>query len=370
LTVIDGTADVLHFHEGDFHPDAGFFMGLDATGNYAGLTDANKSYALSRVDLTPDERGYVSPEVLPIAPEKVTLNTVLNSDNPIHGKGLTHLLLGAGQKPVVVAAGDQDHVHMVENYTQGHEKVLTNKSADLLVDWALQDALGGALPPTAKIFDIAATTQPTQFFNAGHGGAGDNRNLIFAAVAEKPELGPTGGGAEADATKTGIAVLSVEDNFLSPRDVTATNNPGVAGGKAAHINLAQGAADSIVAVTGDAKFANAGDINLWYDDRYKQVFGTLAGLRPDNANQSVAYGLFRGAWDNGADTFSLKPMVDLAVGKVQTGSEDKVAQSVFGAQVDTAWAHAKTAKPVIDLYRPRIMHTSTDKNYLLVSGGV
>lgn len=361
LTNIPGTADVLHFHEGDFHPEAGFFMGLDATGNYAGLSADNQKYALSRVDLTPN--GYAVPPVTPIAPAEVALNAKAGkTPNPIHGKGLTHLLLGAGQKPVVVTANDQTHVHMVANYVDGSEVLTTADAANPVgVPFPLKDASNTVLDNAtgAKIFDIATTTKPTQFSAT----VPAPKNLIFAAVADKPDL------LAATVANTGIAVMSVEADHLAPLNTGATNAPGGAVNTAKLLPLTQ--VGGVLAATHDAAFADAGDINLWYDDRYRQVFGTVAGIKPGNVNQDVAYGLFHGMWDGVGDTFVLKPMIDVAAhGKILAGSEKKVAASIFGAQVDTGYADVKTGKPVVNLYRPRTMHTSTDKNYLLVTGGV
>jgi hypothetical protein len=353
----------LHFHQGDFSDTAGFFVGLDETYDYTKLTAQNKEYALSRVDLTPSEYGVVNPMVTPIAPAKVMLNAAADQANPIYGKGLTHLLInGDVDEPsvAVVAQGDSKHLYVVTDI-YGGSTVLKN-------DAVIKDAAAG--DTIQKVFDIAATRKLTKYFNAGYTAVAagatnsvDDRQLLFAAVADNADL------QAATAANTGIAVMTVEADKLTPRSAAATNG---AGNQAALIDLAHAGANPILAKNAAATWAkpvagvNQGDVNLWWDDRYKQLFGTVAGLQPGAlANNNVAFGLFAGNHD--ADTFKLSPMQQLAQNVIKADTEANIAASIFGAAGKDA---AAVTEAQINLSRPRTMHTSTNKDYLLVTGGV
>jgi acetyltransferase-like isoleucine patch superfamily enzyme len=349
-----GTADVLHFHQGDFNQNSGFFVGLAEDGNYTKVSDANKAYALSNVQLLGG-----TPVVNPIAPMKVMLNAKPDQVNPIHGQGLSHVLVAANDNPIVVGSKDQTHVHVVTDY-YGGTSVLTNQARDLDVkkvdDYQIRGADNNLLGVNAKVFDIAATNKEVKFFNAGYG-AGADRNLIFAAVADNADL------KAADPAKVGIAVLTQEVDHLNPLKTATTNVLNKPEDNAA-VKLDLTSATGKLAVASAAKWAapvggvNQGDVNLWWDDRYQQLFGTVAGLEDGGANNDGAFGLFRGKIN--ADAFELNAVAPNAVATLD--SKDKVAAAIFGTRDD--------AKGTVNLYRPRTMHTSTDKNYLLVSGGV
>jgi hypothetical protein len=215
-----------------------------------------------------------------LAQKKVTLNNKANEDNPLFvnaHKGLSHLIVSGGQ-PVVAVNGDATHVYELPraSLAAGGNRVLMNGEAGNPLggaDHSLKNPAGAAID---NVFDVAVTNKPVEI-SATRAAAEKNRNTIFVA-------GSTGRDLTANAPSLGINAVAVQTDHLEALKVIATNGvtPDQNVAKKIYLGNADagaGPADDkkILAVANPAQFANAGDVNIWWDDRYQRLFGALSG---------------------------------------------------------------------------------------------
>lgn len=361
---VTGTPQYLHFHQGDYSKTNGLFVGMDKLGVSSSAAE-QRTYALARAT----QNSYGGLKLSPLAQEKVTLNVLATQDNPLYqnaDKGISQLMVTSGQ-PVAMLNSDPTSVYYLPatSVAQGGSQVLVNADAADPVtkanQYPLKDPAGVAI---TTVYDMAVTQNATAISNAtGARGADKSKNVIFVAGASNSVLT-----TKANADTLGVSAIAIQDKQLEPLQTAKTNdNTTPANNKSVQIDLAAG---KFVAQQNAASFAasNPDAVNLWWDDRYGKLFGTIKGIQPGANNNDIAYGLFQGSFDTASNTFALAPMETLATAVKTGGSTSEIAASIFGAAIKT---DTKTSgQPIINLTRPRTMHTSTDKDYLLVTGGV
>lgn len=202
----------------------------------------------------------------------------------------------------------------------------------------------------AKAINALTASQGLVTYNA----ANDQAPLIFAAVSDDANWSNATGGTR------GVSVIQVDstNNVLTPLDVTDFTQQNAS----EEISLLQN--DAQVAFGGNALFKGAtGTVNMVWDDQLERLFITQSSLQSGGNNMNGAVGLLLGSIDStGNGVFNLKPIINLNTATVPADNS-----GIFAGQ-STGGGAGQTK--VVYNFQPRVMHTTTDKNYLIVPGGV
>lgn len=310
-----------------FVNDQNFFLG--AADGVAG----NEEYALSRASIV-GNRVHINP----MAPAQSNANGAGDAANPLHGKKVVAMTADSLGRPVVAAEGDTTHVHLVSNATGSKQLTNTDK---------LQDKDGNALDAVSlgAIHALAATQAPAQYR-----GAGDKGNFIFAATSDKASWK----GSTPDTR--GISVLRVHDNRLNPLKVADTTHAGAGDNRSLHLDF--GKAAQFFSHNADATLGADATVDLYWDDYLQSLYGTVSDIRSGAGANEAASALFRAQFDL-RDAAAKEFMVSHINNPLKLNEGNIPAHN-------SIWAGKQGSQ--IKLSRPRVMHSSTSKDYLLVTG--
>lgn len=285
----------------------------------------------------------------PLAPDTVKLNSKKAAQpNPLNNNALSAIALIKDNdtfSPIAVTGADQTSLYMPKLSANANgEVVLVNKSKALTTPYPLKDATGGA--DVNKVHSLTASQTNLDFNDTP-----DTAPFAFAAVSDNDDWG------SAKANTRGIAVVRVAPNNLRPLDATNFTNGGAAN-KAALVNLA---VKGPIAIGKDATLNAGATVNTYWDDQLGKLFVTQSNLKTAADTNAAAIGVVLGGIDKtGPFSFPLTPIIKQEKTFIVN---DKTA--IFAGKTD-----GTPTSQVVNLFQPRVMHTSTGKDYLIVTGGV
>jgi hypothetical protein len=353
---VANAANKAHFGIGSFYDQENFFIGMTQV-----PTDpAAKKYIVSHVRKVDAATSTgVDLSLHGITPAMVEINGAGGKvANPLQSVSaaagvpvvpdrapvLTQLTVDDAGWPVVAVKDSKDPADLDFKNLASHVYVIESPSGDEILKTTdpLNDPRGGA-HEIGHVFDVAVTDAPVKYNAAGH-----TKPLIFVA-----------GATDTTAANAGISVVSI-DTTLDPLDATNFSQVG-ATNKAKAIDLTPAGP---VAFAANATLVD-GDIDLYWSPRMQRLYGAFSNLKPGANLGDAAVGVIQGKVDaTGNGALVLDKMVNDA-NALGNATETEIAQSIFGAK-----NNGVVKDLTINLYRPRTMRTSTDKDYLLVTGGV
>ncbi len=251
-------------------------------------------------------------------------------DNPAYNKAISYLGVGGGSLSVVLATDDKAPV-------LGNNQKICQTSGDSVTTNAvvLRDAANVA---TSGIAGLAVSP-----------------GYIFAAVA------PNGGNFGAANSAISLLYHDVKTtNQLVP--VNAITGAGTGN---TPISLDLTVANGMIALsdgTSDALLANA--VDMYWDSGLSRLFIALRVARSNFANPGGAVALLVGRIDSSdvdnKHKLILEPVVSTVTGNFTANSTDHIL-GFYRLDFASVWSA---------LYKVKTLHTSTQKSYVILNGGV
>jgi len=278
--------------------------------------------------------------------DKASVNGADETTSPLLGKTITNLSLMGGDPRFgsipVLTTNDPEKVYLVTNPDPGMVRILSNETG------AIADA-AGAVIANDNIVAVAASPQ-----------------CIFAAV---PQAGAMFG--DDGANDRGIALLTRDVNHLKVHD--ATNFAGTTA-QAQKLDVAAAAElISFVDMTGSSTIDRAllgDDVDMVYDPILNRVYVGLSDVkRAGIANEGGVLGVVVGRVEQ--DKFVLSPIVNgVTKGVFYDATNKNALDQIIGFYFDGVMADGGDLDARVSITHPRVMHTSTGKNYLIVNSKI
>jgi len=308
---------------------------------------------------------------IPLVPTPVLINAnPTKQPNPLNsadfdqaaGAGLSNVTLGSDGRPVVTHRFDPEGAFFITDAVKG-SSFLVNASSDAKTQFPIHDATGAA--NVGRVHAMAASQE-----NVVYNSTGASAPFIFEAVSDNNTWDKA-----ADATR-GIAVVRVDENVekrLIAEDAKDFSKKDL-NNKAVHVNFSNAndpdGNSPIVAIGAPAVPGAGAKVNMTWDDTLGRLYVAQTQLESETpSNKNAEAGIFLGKMVQGATgSFQLFPIIDLTKGGAifdTSGVPDNIRKGIFGGFTDNGGFGA-----VANLRLPRIMHTSTGKDYLIIVGGV
>ncbi len=334
---------------------------------YIGTAANNADKSLTRVYTTRGDDGTLNLGFQGMAPNdgSVMINTEPDQNSPLNAQNISNLVIGANKYPIV---GLVDGTDGVEEYpTEGifiYQVIDTNKgefilqtaSADLSDKYPLNDAEGVDIsseypePGTAKGLHALAATQKNVFSNVP---------MIFALVSSSTSLNA------AKPASIGVVPVSVNTDYLNPLDATDF-------AKSGEENKAKPIMGMLTIPTNSSTiptFLEGALVNMWWDDTLQTLYIAVSAMQTGNNAGNGAIALLIGKITSvttgviTTNSLQIQKSVDLSTSGWPTGATNK--NWIVGYVNDST-----TKTQTINLYKVRVMHTSTGKDYVILNGEV
>ena len=319
---------------------------------------------------TPDTKEYG-----PTAYNPDTGTLFLGAPGETTDKSIISAKLGADRKVAIKdLANETDLQKKIALLTLGYTgfPVFVEDAADMTKVVMFKDAGGTGARAQGQalkthgskevkgIFAIAAT--PGNKVYTG-GASGTAAPFIFAAVSDTKDNFST-------AKEPGIALVRVVDDatLFAHKSADLFDDTDEANNAAAKIDPT--AVGKLIAIGDAATINDDTAVSMFWDEHFKLLYVALKKVtNKDKENTNGVLGLFVGKIDPTAPTdgnkgqLVLEPIADIGNIGLFDINTDKFKESIFGGAGDG------TSVPEVHMSLPRVMHTSTGKDYLIVVGG-
>jgi hypothetical protein len=374
------------FNQMAFAGNNAFYLG--SSGLLAGNNQAVARAQLNRA------AGIWTPAIIGLAPDNIQVNAIAAAagQNPLTGTVITKMALGNGNLPVVAidptsaqslagtnapwnqagvawsqlggianAATAADPAQALIN-AAAIVFIVDEDNGQVLVNGGTNVGLAAAAADDTKNLNLLHTNDVNYVTNPIFGLAATNQSIIydaasdaaqfvFAGVAATPDFSSNAGGSG----KNGVALMRVEDDQLVAEVCSALG----AADDPVH-NVAASLTPDVIQIAGPPSYVAPAGLDIYWDDPLQRLFVALKGVQTNATNRQGAVGVAIGRFDAVAQTFALSPVPN-DVPHFTAGNPNFIIGYVNSAGTNTQ---------TIDLYKIRIMHTSTGNNYMILNGGV
>lgn len=321
-------------------------------------TEANEDKSLARVVMSRSQdegsEGTWKVEFNAMAPQSgVIINKLSNQDGPLFGQTLSHLALGgytdSKQYPItgLVVPGEEEAEEEAEKLASEKDKVLIFQILDLYEGNAVLKNADATAPDTTEysLKDTGGADNAKGLHAIAATKAAKEKNLIFALTSDNAEL------KSATLTKIGISPIQVNESYLNPLDATNFNNSEAN-------NKSIGILDALKILGNPSFTENEASADMIWDDKLNTLYLALSNVKTNKTANNGAVALLIGQISDNKMEVNKITTADLTAG-------DKTA--IIGYKNGT---EKTTFEQIINLYKVRVMHTSTGKDYLIVNGEV
>ena len=327
-------------------------------------TNANADKSLTRVYMTRGDDGNLALGFQGMAPntENVTINTEPDQNSPLNAKNISNLVIGVdvnkNKCPVVgLLDGEEDgaeeypsqgvFIFQVIDTIQG-TFILTNSDINNLIEFPLNDT---TQTEAKGIHALAATQSPEE---------NTTDPMIFALVSDKATLN------EATIGKIGVVPTSVYSDYLNPLDAANFGN-------SEENNKAVPILPALTIPTNSSNtpiFMSNAIADMCWDDTLQTLYIAFSNLQTNTNNNVGAAGLLIGNITSKSigDVTSYSLQIQKCANIPDTGITSwpaGVSNWIVG-YLNSSTPKAQT----INLYKVRVMHTSTGKDYVILNGEV
>jgi hypothetical protein len=333
--------------------NAAVFLGPN---KFYAVANENAANSMARVEMFRSQEegseGTWKVEFKPMAPEDgVTVNNLEDQSSPLNAQNLKLLTIGAYvdnyQCPVtglISTSEDPEDptkvlIFQVLDLSDGKYVLKTaDATAPDETEYALKDT---GTDNAQGLHAIAATKN----FSSGH----DGKNLIFALTSNNESL------ESSELTKIGVNPIAVNADFLNPLDAANFRNSG-------ENNTSAKILDALK-IVGEPVFFGPTSADMTWDDKLKTLYVAVSKLKTSKNENEGAVALLIGKISG--NKLEISKITDIAPTPLTFTAGDKT-QIIGYVNGDTE----ETQEQTISLYKVRVMHTSTGKDYVLVNGQV
>ncbi len=338
--------------------NAAIFLGPN---KFYAVTDENADNSITRVEMFRSQEegseGNWTVEFKPMAPDNgVVINKLEDQSSPLNNQTLKYLTIAADienyQCPITgfVSASEEpeDPEARDDSDEEPKNKVLIFEVLDLTegkyllktADADAPDKIEYALKDTG-LHALAATKRAS----AGYNG----KNLIFALTSNNESL------ESSSLTRIGVNPIAVNENYLNPLNATDFSKSG-------ENNKSTGILNALK-IKGNPVFFGPASADMTWDDKLKTLYITVSKLQTSENKNEGAVALLIGKISG--NKMEISKITDITPTPLTFTAGDKT-QIIGYINGNTK----EKSKQIISLYKVRVMHTSTGKDYVLVNGQV